>query len=113
MAAVIDLHTGQHLPDALELPQRPRRPELRVLPGGAAGGSAPRRVAVPSHRVFVLRRIAVAVVAAVVVLVLAQALGALAGAVAGAVDPVPADSGRVHVVAAGETAWDIAGSLAP
>ena len=103
MAAVIDLHTGRHLPEAA--PATP--PQLRLVRGGQHPQARSMR------RTYLARRLAVAAVAVVVVVLLAQVLGAVGGSVAGAFDPAPAASGEVHVVEAGDTLWSIARQVAP
>jgi Tfp pilus assembly protein FimV len=103
MAAVIDLHTGRHLPEAA--PATP--PHLRLV----RGGQDPRARSL--RRTYLVRRTAVAAVAVAVILVLAQVVGAVSGSVAGAFDSAPAASGQVHVVEPGDTLWSIAGQVAP
>lgn len=109
MAAVIDLHTGEHLD---RLPTHPR-PSLRLVEGGRSG-LHPRRVR-PSAtaRTYLVRRVLAATVAVVVVLCAVQVLAFAGRAVLGALDGVPTPSGRIHVVRSGDTAWSIAGRYAP
>ena len=103
MAAVIDLHTGRHLPEVAPTPA----PQLRLVRGGQDPHARSMR------RTYLVRRTAVAAVAVVLVLLVVQILGAVGGAVAGAFDSAPAASGEVHVVRAGDTLWSIAGQVAP
>lgn len=119
MAAVIDLHTGSRVagsrrPGAVPAhrPARPARPALRVVPGGGPRRDRCRPAALPA-RVYLLRRLVVALVLAALVVLSAPVVGTGLGAVASAVDPVPQDSGRTYTVGAGETLWSIAGRLAP
>ncbi|UDY36809.1 LysM peptidoglycan-binding domain-containing protein [Dermatobacter hominis] len=119
MAAVIELRTGERVADA------PRRPQLRLVQGGrpagapagpAAGATArPQLAPAPavSARTYLVRRAAVVVVAAVLLLLAVQVLAGAGRAVAGALDVAPEASGQVHVVAPGETAWDLAARYAP
>lgn len=108
MAAVIELHTGERVAEA------PRRPQLRLVQGGrSTTAPRPAPVATPSARTFLIRRIAVLVVAAVLVVLVAQVLAGAGRAVAGALDTAPAASGQVHVVEPGETAWELAERYAP
>lgn len=117
MAAVIDLHTGARVQGAPR-PQAagsPAPPRLRVIEGGGEGGRAPHRGprAVPAHRVFLVRRLVVGVVAAVLVVLVAQAAGSVLVAGAAAVSGTPAASGDLYEVRSGDTLWSIAGELAP
>lgn len=110
MAAVIDLHTGERVLDA------PRRPQLRLVQGGrqdagSVASSAGRSQ--PTQRTYLVRRVVAVAVAAVVVLAVAQVLAGVGRIVAAEMDTAPATSGQVHVVQPGDTAWEIAGRLAP
>jgi len=110
MAAVIDLHTGERVLDA------PRRPHLRLVQGGRHDVGTPAPVAgrsQPSQRTYLVRRIAAVAVAVVVVLAVAQVLAGMGRIVASELDSAPDASGQVHVVQPGDTAWEIAGRLAP
>lgn len=104
MAAVIELRTGDRILDS------PRRPQLRLVQGDVqtAGGHP-----AVSRRTYMLRRSAVLVAAVVVVVLTAQLLAGIGRVVASELDVAPEASGRTHVVEAGETAWEIAGRLAP
>jgi hypothetical protein len=106
MAAVIELRTGERVADT------PRRPQLRLVQGGRAD-AAPRAATATSRRTYLLRRAAVVAVAAVVVLLLAQVVAGVGRVAADALDAAPAASGQVHVVAPGETAWELAARYAP
>lgn len=102
MAAVIDIATADRLSGV-----QGWRPQLRLVHGGS--GSV-RSVA---PRVYVIRRIVVLATAVVVVTMLAQVVAAAGRTVAAAMDVAPDASGRVHVVAQGETAWELAERYAP
>ena len=116
MAAVIDLHSGSRVAGSRRpggVPAHlPTRPALRVVPGGRPRPGRSRPAALPA-RVYLLRRLVVALVLAAVVVLAAPVLGAGLGAVVGAMDHVPQDSGRTYTVGAGETLWSIAGRFAP
>lgn len=113
MAAVIDLHIGEQL-----APPAPR-PRLRLVQGGARPGSASApaaRLAVArpvSERTYLVRRVLVAAVVVLAVVLAAQALAGIGRGVASALDTAPEASGQVHVVAPGETAWELAARYAP
>jgi len=66
-----------------------------------------------SQRTYLLRRVAVLAVVVVVVLGAAQALAGVGRIVASELTSVPEPSGQVHVVAPGESAWELAGRYAP
>jgi hypothetical protein len=113
MAAVIDLHTGERVSDA------PRRPQLRLIEGGRAaaptraGERARSSAPAVSARTYLLRRIAAVALAVVLLLLVVQALAGVGRALAGALDAAPAASERVHVVAPGDTAWELSARYAP
>jgi LysM repeat protein len=111
MAAVIDLHTGSQVAAAPSDGAGVARPDLRLIQGGRA---RPGPVGGPTdRRVFLVRRVAVGVVAALVVLLLAQVVGAVLSAAGAVLSPRPAASDQVHTVRPGESLWSIAGDLAP
>ncbi|MFN8053495.1 MAG: LysM peptidoglycan-binding domain-containing protein [Acidimicrobiales bacterium] len=91
-----------HLEPVRSRPASPRRPHLVVLPGDA-GAVGHRR---PTARVFLVRRVAVAVVAALVVAAVASLVSAALPA-SGASSPVP----TTYSVGAGDTLWSIATAL--
>ncbi len=119
MAAVLDPHRHP-----IALPPRPvRRPELRLLPGGA-GAPAPRVASGPANLAG-LGLDARAVIAGLLLLVLVMA-GAVAigrGALAGLAPAAPASSSsvvgippvgaRTMVVRPGDSLWAIARRLQP
>ena len=104
MAAVIDLHTGERFAS------ESRRPQLRLVHGGASRSVPSGAV---SQRTYLLRRTAVVAVAVVIVLAVAQVIAGVGRIVASEMTAVPEASSQVHVVAPGESAWELAGRYGP
>jgi len=113
MAAVIDIATAERFD-----PSRGTRPKLRLVQDGLfqdglfQDGQVEARTAT-SARTYLVRRLVVASVAVVLVVMTAQLLAVAGRAVLGALDATPAASDQVHVVAEGDTAWDLAARYAP
>jgi nucleoid-associated protein YgaU len=110
----LPIHAPHPLP---ELPQRATRPDLRLIPGGAA---AARRCRQPLA-VYRRRRIAAALLASTVaVLVMAGASSLERRLTEEPAEPTPAATdapavidGPTYVVQPGDTVWSIAGRLDP
>lgn len=124
MAAPFLVQPELHPLESAPRPSRPSRPHLVVLPGGAdAVRPRPVRPVRPvrpaesldrrldaRRRMYLQRRIGVGVVAVIALLVLAVVVPALVGSVTGATAAPAAGS---YEVSAGETLWEIAGTLDP
>lgn len=106
MAAVIELRTARSLDSTGSVPAQPSTPHLRVIHGGRSERARHMR------RVYLLRRVA----AAVVVLVFATAIVQLGRIGFAGGDPVagsPSTIGARHVVKRGDTLWELAQAVDP
>jgi hypothetical protein len=111
MAAIIDFRTGTTLADPSDLltpPRQQRRPQLRLVHGGRSAVGRQRR------RVFLVRRVLLAV-AVVMAAVVALQLGGLVVQAFAAPSPSTSPSGatRSYAVQPGDTVWSVAHQVAP